>query len=122
MKKGSKRKMAAEFKRLMDVDMNLDTVRFGEFSPSASKRVAEAARPESRIQTLSLVLESLWLFYEAMRTGKPLACGDERLAQMRAALKRVPQERSDCLREARLATETSGIPKRVWKSAVGGME
>jgi hypothetical protein len=33
------------------------------------------------------VLESLWLFYEAMRSGKPLACGDERLAQMRAALK-----------------------------------
>jgi hypothetical protein len=44
-------------------------------------------RPESRIQTLSLVLESLWLFYEAMRSGKPLACGDERLAQIRAALK-----------------------------------
>jgi hypothetical protein len=39
------------------------------------------------MQTLSLVLESLWLFYEAMRAGKPLACGDERLAQMRAALK-----------------------------------
>jgi hypothetical protein len=47
----------------------------------------DAARRESRIQTLSLVLESLWLFYEAMRSGKPLACGDERLAQIRAALK-----------------------------------
>jgi hypothetical protein len=29
----------------------------------------------------------LCLFYEAMRAWKPLACGDERLAQMRAALK-----------------------------------
>jgi hypothetical protein len=85
--KGSTRKMAAELERLMNV--NLDTVRFGELSPPASKRAAAAARPESRIQALSLVLECLWLFYEAMRTGKPLACGDERLAQMRAALKRL---------------------------------
>jgi len=82
--------MAAELERLMNVNMNLDTVRFGELSPPASKRAAAAARPESRIQTLSLVLESLWLFYEAMRSGKPLACGDERLAQMRAALKSLP--------------------------------
>jgi hypothetical protein len=49
--------------------------------------VGDTARPESRIQTLSLVVESLWLFYEAMRSGKPLACGDEKLAQMRGALK-----------------------------------
>jgi hypothetical protein len=95
--KGRKRKMAAELERLMNVDMNLDTVRFGEFSPveapSASKRLVDAARPESRIQTLSLVLESLWLFYEAMRCGKPLACGDERLAQLRAALKNLPRKK-----------------------------
>jgi hypothetical protein len=74
--------------------MNLDTLEFGELSAAearpASKRVADAARPASRIQSLSLVLESLWLFYEAMRSGKPLACGDERLAQMRAALKDLP--------------------------------
>jgi hypothetical protein len=85
--KESKRKMAAEVERLI----NVATVRFGELSPeeapSALKRVADAARRESRIQTLSLVLENLWLFYEAMRSGKPLECGDERLAQMRAALK-----------------------------------
>jgi hypothetical protein len=77
--------------------MNLDTLEFGELSaaeaPSASKRVANAARPESRIQTLSLVLENLWLFYEAMRTGKPVACADERLAQMRAALKSLPRKK-----------------------------
>jgi glycosyltransferase involved in cell wall biosynthesis len=79
--------MAAELERLMTVD----TVRFGELSPaeapSALHRAADAAWFTSRVQTLSLVLESLWFFYEAMRSGKPLACGDERLAQMRAALK-----------------------------------
>ena len=76
--------MAAELERLM----NADTLRFGELSPgeasSASKDADDGARPESRIQTLGLVLESLWLFYEAMRSGKPLASGDERLAQMGA--------------------------------------
>jgi hypothetical protein len=85
--------MAAEVERLM----NLDTLRFGELSrgeaPTASRRVAHVARPESRIQTLSLVLESLWLFYEAMRSGKPLACGDERLVQIRAALKNSPKKK-----------------------------
>jgi hypothetical protein len=100
-------KVAAELERLMD--MNLDTLRFGELS---SMRVGAGARPESRIQTLSLVLESLWLFYEAMRSGKPLACGDERLAQIRAALKNLPRK-SDCSREASLATETGGILKRL---------
>ena len=78
------------------MDMNLDTLRFGELSPpeapSASTR-ALGVRPESRIQTLSLVLESLWLFYEAMHSGKPLACGDERLAQLRAALKISPKKK-----------------------------
>ena len=91
--------MAAEFERLMDAD----TLRFGELSPgetpSASKRVGDEAQPESRIQALSLVLESLWLFYEAMRSGKPLASGDERLAQMRAALNNSPRRR-DRSREA----------------------
>jgi hypothetical protein len=89
--------MTAELERLMNVDMNLDTLRFGELSPrgapTPSKRVAHVAQPENRIQTLSLVLESLWLFYEAMRSGKPLACGDERLAQMRAALKSSPKKK-----------------------------
>jgi hypothetical protein len=79
--------MAAELERLM----NLETLRFGELSPgespAASKRVAHVAQTESRIQTLSLVLENLWLFYEAMRSGKPLAGGDARLAQIRSAWK-----------------------------------
>ena len=85
--------MAAELERLM----NVDTLGFGELSPgeatSAAKRAAHGARPESRIQTLSLVLENLWLFYEAMRSGKPLACGDERLTQIRAALKSSPKNK-----------------------------
>jgi len=106
--------MAAEIERLMNV--NLDTLQFGELSPgeapSASRRVVAGARPENRIQSLSLVLESLWLFYEAMRSGKPLACGDERLAQIRAALKN-PPKRSDCSREASLATEPGGSLKRL---------
>jgi hypothetical protein len=96
--------------------MKVNTLRFGEFSPgeapSASKRVADAARPESLVQTLSLVLENLWLFYEAMHSGKPLACGDERLAQMRAALKNLPRS-SDCSCEASLSTETGCISKRL---------
>ena len=79
------------------MDMNLDTLRFGELSPaeapSVSTRVAHGVRSESRIQTLSLVLESLWLFYEAMHSGKPLACGDQRLAQLRAALKISPKKK-----------------------------
>lgn len=77
--------------------MNVNTLRFGELSPgkapAASQLVALEARPESRIQTLSLMLESLWLFYEAMRAGKPLACGDEKLAQIRAALKSSPRKK-----------------------------
>jgi hypothetical protein len=107
-------KVAAELERLME--MKLDTLRFGELSsgeaPSAAKRVGAGSRPESRIQSLSLVLQGLWLFYEAMRSGKPLACGDEKLAQIGAALKNLPR-RSDCSREASLATETGGILKRL---------
>jgi hypothetical protein len=104
--------MAAELDKLI----NVGTLRFGELSPGAapsgSKRVGAGARPENRIQTLSLVLESLWLFYEAMHSGKPLACGGERLAQIRAALKNSPGS-GDWSREASLATETGGISKRL---------
>jgi hypothetical protein len=89
----SKRKMAGQLERLM----NVDALRFGELSPgearSASTRAGDGAQPESRIQTLSMVLESLWLFYEAMRSGKPLACGDEKLAQIRTAWKSSPKKK-----------------------------
>jgi hypothetical protein len=50
------------------------------------KRLVSEARLETRIQSLMLVLERLWLFYEAMRSGKPLAGGDQLLAQMGNAL------------------------------------
>jgi hypothetical protein len=85
--------MAIELERLM----NVDALRIRGLSPaeapSALKRVGHGAQSESRIQTLSLVLECLFLFYAAMRSGKPLACGDERLAQMRAALKSSPKKK-----------------------------
>ncbi len=64
--------MAAELERLMNV--NLDTLRFGELSPgeapSASKRVVAGAQPESRIQTLSLVLGELVAFLRGDAFGK----------------------------------------------------
>jgi hypothetical protein len=79
--------MAAELQRLADTE-TLQASSFYESAPaSALKRLVSEARLETRIQSLTLVLERLWLFYEAMRTGKPLAGGDELLAQMASALK-----------------------------------
>ena len=79
--------MAAELERLI----NVDTLQFDRYcngpAVSAPNHLDGGARPESRIHSLTLVLESLWVFYEAMRSGKPLTCGDERLAQIRAALR-----------------------------------
>lgn len=61
---------------------------YSESAPaSALKRLVSEARLETRIQSLTLVLERLWLFYEAMRNGKPLASGDELLAQMGIAMR-----------------------------------
>ena len=53
-----------------------------------SKRRAAAGRLGSRLQDLSIVVERLFTFYEAMRTGTPVAKGDEMLAQVRTALAR----------------------------------
>jgi hypothetical protein len=39
------------------------------------------------------VVERLFTFYEAMRTGKPVADGDEMLAQVRTALARSTMSR-----------------------------
>jgi hypothetical protein len=62
--------------------------RIREYEPSPPpKHLAHQGRPESRIQELTIVLERLWLFYEAMRSGKPLAGGDEMLAQAGMALR-----------------------------------
>lgn len=41
----------------------------------------------SRRRDLAIVLEHLWKFYEAMRSGKPVSDGDERLAQIGVALR-----------------------------------
>jgi hypothetical protein len=43
-------------------------------------------QPASRIDNLAIVLERLWKFYEAMRSGKPLTDADQMLAQMGTAL------------------------------------
>lgn len=39
---------------------------------------------ETRFQPL--LLERLWMFYEAMRSGKPIGNSDEMLAEVREAL------------------------------------
>jgi len=40
---------------------------------------------------LGVVLERLWVFYEAMRLGQPLVNADESLAQLGTALKQGTQ-------------------------------
>lgn len=54
----------------------------------APRRRPVAGRLRGRLQDLAVVVERLFIFYEAMRTGKPVADGDELLAQVRAALTR----------------------------------
>ena len=79
--------MATQPQKLADAE-TLHVSSFCENTPaSALKRLATEARLKTRIHSLTLVLERLWLFYEAMRSGKPLAGGDELLAQMGSALK-----------------------------------
>jgi hypothetical protein len=87
--------MAAELESLI----NVDALQFDRYcngpAVSAPNYLDGGVRPESRIHRLTLVLESLWLFYEAMRSGKPLTCGDESLAQIRAALRSTTGTRRD---------------------------
>jgi hypothetical protein len=59
----------------------------------APGRGAVAWRLRSRLHDLSIVVERLFTFYEAMRTGKPVADGDEMLAQVRTALARSTMSR-----------------------------
>ena len=60
---------AAELHKLADAE-TLHVNSFYETTPaSAFKRLVGEARLETRIQCLTLVLERLWLFYEAMRCG-----------------------------------------------------
>jgi hypothetical protein len=51
------------------------------------KRHADDLRLQERMQNLGVVIERLWRFYEAMRSGKPLQNSDQVLPQMGTALK-----------------------------------
>jgi hypothetical protein len=57
----------------------------GEPLIAAKSQVAKAER-EIRFQSLGIILERLWMFYEAMRSGKPIGNSDEMLAEVRGAL------------------------------------
>jgi hypothetical protein len=79
--------MSAERQALAEAEiLQPDRIREGE-PPSVLKHLAREGHPESRIQELTIVLERLWLFHEAMHSGKPLANADEMLAQIGTALR-----------------------------------
>jgi hypothetical protein len=52
------------------------------------------SRIPSRFQDLGIVIERLFAFYEAMKTGKPVANGDELLAQVGSVLARSTRGRN----------------------------
>jgi hypothetical protein len=88
--------MSAQLQRLSGVE--LQSYRTCEGEPSSVKHLAREARPESRIQDLMIVLERLWIFYKAMREGKPLTDADQRLAQIGTILRDATKTRhaSNC--------------------------
>jgi hypothetical protein len=49
---------------------------------------------DPHLQNLAVVLERLWLFYEAMRHGKPVANGELFLTQIGTALSQSARHRS----------------------------
>jgi hypothetical protein len=87
--------MSGQLARLSEVEI-LRSGRICEGEPpSTPKHLAREARPESRIQSLTIVLERLWLFDEAMRQGKPLTNADQMLAQIGTIIKDATKPRSD---------------------------
>jgi hypothetical protein len=87
--------MSGQLERLSEVEI-LQSGRICEGEPpSAPKCLAREARPESRVQSLTIVLERLWLFYEAMRQGKPLTDADQMLAQIGTILRYATKPRRD---------------------------
>lgn len=87
--------MSSRLERLSEVE-TLQSGRNCEGEPpSAPKYLAREARPQSRVQSMTIVLERLWLFYEAMRQGKPLTEADQMLAQIGTILKDATKPRSD---------------------------
>ncbi len=67
--------------------------------PSAPMHLAEEVRLQSRIQSLAIVFERLWLFYEAMRSGMPLTNADQVLAQVGSALRSATKRKHDSHRD-----------------------
>jgi len=76
----------------------LDTLTPIDFRPVATlprpTSDMSAARLHNRFQDLGIVIERLFAFHEAMRTGKPVANGDEMLAQVGGALARSTRGRN----------------------------
>ncbi len=58
------------------------------------RRGALAGRLAARLQDLSIVVERLFTFYEGMRTGRPIADGDDKLAQLQTALAKSTRSRN----------------------------
>jgi hypothetical protein len=87
------RKMGAQPQRLSEAEI-LESARLCEGKQaSISTRRAGEAEPENRLQCLAIVLERLWLFYQAMRSGKPLTNADEMLAEVGTALRTATKTR-----------------------------
>jgi hypothetical protein len=67
-------------------------------APLRPTSVVSATRSQnripSRLQDLGAVIERLFAFYEGMKTGKPVAHGDEMLAQVGIALVRSTRSRN----------------------------
>jgi hypothetical protein len=88
--------MSAHLQRLSEVELQSYKTCDGE--PSSVKHLAREARPESRIPDFMMVLERLWIFYKAMREGKPLTDADQMLAQVGTILRDATKTRhaSNC--------------------------
>lgn len=89
--------MSAQLQNLSEVELQSHRICEGE-PPFAPKHLAPEARPESRIQNLTIVLEHLRLFYEAIRQGEPLTEADQMLAQLGRAMRDATKTRrtSNC--------------------------
>jgi hypothetical protein len=57
--------------------------------PAKPKRTTTDLQVSERLQSLGVVLERLWRFYDAMHRGMPLPANKEILPEIRAALKGV---------------------------------
>jgi hypothetical protein len=68
-----------------------------------------ARQSASHINNLAIVLERLWKFYEAMRSGKPLSDSGQMLAQIGTALSNsATTGHAICPEESRAAQQKDG--------------